>query len=126
MSFLLSRADMLDLNTEAALPILLKGVMDVHLSDQSTEYYLIRLAGWCDTEHHRHLLLGAEFGGGDAFAQVLQLFVRRNGFSLDAMRIKMGVLKVGDPGPPAVQGLLAQTDHDGGARGHHDLSRIFG
>ena len=43
MSYLLSRAHTLDISTEAALPLLLDGVMDEHLSDQSVEYYLIRL-----------------------------------------------------------------------------------
>jgi len=94
MSFLFNRADKLDLRTETVLPVLINGVMDEYLGDKSREYYLIRLAGFCDSDYHRRLLVDAEHNGHDAMAQVLDLMVKRRKFDIDTMRIKMGVLKV--------------------------------
>lgn len=91
------------------------------MGDTSVEYYLIRLAGFCDSGshlpptlasphevasavltaaggcvvgHHRSLLLQAELDGHSALPKILDLLVKRKGYGIDAMRIKMGVLKV--------------------------------
>ena len=53
--------------------------------------------------HHRVLLLQAQRSGADAMPMVLDLLVKRKGYDVDAMRIKMGVLKV-------VMSFLASTE----------------
>jgi len=44
--------------------------------------------------HHRTLLLQAELDGHQALPPILDLLVKRKGYGIDAMRIKMGVIKV--------------------------------
>ena len=71
--FLFSRAVQLVGDTSSVLPKLLTSVLDPLMSSDSTEYFVLRLAGFCDCDSHRGLLLRAEHNGRDALFQITEL-----------------------------------------------------